>query len=37
MLLVVDLRPPFDPFTFRPSMRVVSIDRLSDDEAAALL
>ena len=37
MLLIVDFHLPFVPFTLRRSMPVVSIDRLSDEDEAALL
>ena len=37
MELLVDLHLPFVPFTLRRSMPVVSIDRLSDEDEAALL
>jgi hypothetical protein len=37
MVLALDLHLPFVPFTLRRSMPVVSIDRLSDAEEAALL
>ena len=37
MELIVDLHLPDVPFTVRRSMPVVSIDRLSDEEEAALL
>ena len=37
MVLAVDLHLPFVPFTLRRSMPVVSIERLSDEEEAALL
>jgi len=37
MELIVDLHLPFVPFTFRRSMPVVAIERLSDEDEAALL
>ena len=37
MELIVDLHLPFVPFTLRRSMPVVSIERLSDEDEAALL
>ena len=37
MILIVDLHLPNVPFTLRRSMDVVSIERLSDEEEAALL
>ena len=37
MELIVDLHLPFVPFTLRRSMPVLSIDRLSDEDEAALL
>jgi len=37
MELIVDLHLPFVPFTLRRSMPVLSIERLSDEDEAALL